>query len=275
MEPHLQRHPLIVLEKGLFQWRHLSEASLPYRRTRAMAEFDVLGATPFKRDDVVVLVPARTGRRSPGGYYIAKKARLLPLLQAFTSRARICSIRVADGGSEIEIEPASFAGLWQPPRSALIGRRLRQAACVFLVAALPVTFAHAKLRNRSAMQALDRKIEPAEAEAKKARLAMEARNRQREQVDALRQQKGAAVPLYRIWEELSKVIPDSAWLTDLSLDGRSVTATGFARSAPDLVGLIDKSPLFREPIFVSPVVKVPGADGDQFTIRMELEQGPA
>jgi len=57
---------------------------------------------------------------------------------------------------------------------------------------------------------------------------------------------------------------------DLSAKGDDLTITGFSASAAELIKPIDASPLFSAPEFASPVVRVPGQDGEHFTISAKI-----
>ncbi len=83
----------------------------------------------------------------------------------------------------------------------------------------------------------------------------------------------ARVPLARIMEELTAVLPDSAWVSDLRIDGDVVEFTGFAKSAASLVAPLENSPLFMQASLTSPVVLDSTEDKERFSIRLRLNGG--
>ncbi len=58
-----------------------------------------------------------------------------------------------------------------------------------------------------------------------------------------------------ILQELTKILPDTAWIWNFKYSGKEIELSGFADSASDLIPLLDKSPLFEKVEFLSPVTK--------------------
>lgn len=56
-------------------------------------------------------------------------------------------------------------------------------------------------------------------------------------------------------KELTRLLPDTAWLWNLKYNGKEVELSGYADSASDLISLLDKSPLFEKVEFLAPVTK--------------------
>jgi general secretion pathway protein L len=75
-----------------------------------------------------------------------------------------------------------------------------------------------------------------------------------------------------IWSELTKIIPDAAWLQSLSQKEDTVLLDGTAADAESLIQYLEASKLFRNVRFVSPVIKNPGEEKVRFSISMELER---
>jgi general secretion pathway protein L len=75
----------------------------------------------------------------------------------------------------------------------------------------------------------------------------------------------------RILEELTAVMPDSAWVSDLRIDGDVIEFTGFAASAAAIVPLLDASPLLTEADLTSPVVLDAEQNKERFSLRLRLE----
>jgi general secretion pathway protein L len=71
--------------------------------------------------------------------------------------------------------------------------------------------------------------------------------------------------------ELTRLVPDGAYLTQLVLQENEVQLYGSAATASDLIGLLDQSPLFRSPQFRSPVTQDVADDGaERFHLSAEL-----
>jgi general secretion pathway protein L len=73
--------------------------------------------------------------------------------------------------------------------------------------------------------------------------------------------------------DLTRLMPDQAYLMQLMLQGGEVQLHGWAATASDLISLLDQSPLFHAPQFRSPVTQE-GRDGtERFHLSVELAEG--
>ncbi|HZR83319.1 MAG TPA: PilN domain-containing protein [Candidatus Binatia bacterium] len=71
--------------------------------------------------------------------------------------------------------------------------------------------------------------------------------------------------------ELTEVIPESAYLSTFRVRNDRIELEGFAKSASDLVPLLEKSRHFRNAQFTSPVTKVQN-NQERFSLTTEIEQ---
>lgn len=69
---------------------------------------------------------------------------------------------------------------------------------------------------------------------------------------------------------VTRVLPDSTYLTDLSLRQRQLTIAGRSASAPNLITLLAADPMFRDVAFAAPVTRIGGSPLDVFSIRAEI-----
>ena len=121
------------------------------------------------------------------------------------------------------------------------------AAAVFL--ALAVVFA-AYIRGAAAADELSSELDAASARAAVVhRLAHQISDVQA-QIEFPLAAKRAPF-LLRILEEVTRILPDGTWLTEFELDGGKVHIQGFSKSASDVVGDIDRSPLFANAQFMA------------------------
>jgi general secretion pathway protein L len=126
------------------------------------------------------------------------------------------------------------------------------------------------------MRARDEVVALANAEKAKAlalRRAAELRVAGAREAEALERLRREAPQPVEILNELTRVLPDTAWLTDLRLEEGRVDLTGQARSASELLALIERSPLFVDAALAAPVV-VEAQDGrERFSLRARLRAG--
>lgn len=71
----------------------------------------------------------------------------------------------------------------------------------------------------------------------------------------------------QIIEELSRILPDSAHLTELRIDGAAIEMAGTARNAAQLPQLLEASGMFTEASLTSPLTLDGQDDGQRFGLR--------
>lgn len=259
----------VRIHHSLVLTRHLATQRLPIRQAREMAELDLIASTPVDLTQIHIVFSARHGAECY--YHVIKRHILTPALDAIRlSGASIGVIsiateygdEVADRLSRREISPPT-------PKDRLKKLICRAVLAAFLVV-FAATYAHALWRYDAAQSELDEQIAAAQVQAKLARSQIEKRQAELDQAATIRDQKHNSPSLVRTWAELTRVLPDNAWLTDLSAKGDELTINGFAGSAANLIGPLEASPLFSCPDFTAPVVKVPGQEGERFAIKAKV-----
>jgi general secretion pathway protein L len=83
-------------------------------------------------------------------------------------------------------------------------------------------------------------------------------------------QKNATVMTTRVLAELTRRIPDEAYVVQLHVDEREVRMHGYAQSVSDLIGSLARSPLFREAKFLSPITTDPRTGQERFQIAVGI-----
>ncbi len=69
--------------------------------------------------------------------------------------------------------------------------------------------------------------------------------------------------------ELSELLPDDVWLTELKQNGAEIEIQGIAPAASGLIRLIEDSPAFENAAMAAQVRRDPRTDRDQFTITFD------
>lgn len=82
-----------------------------------------------------------------------------------------------------------------------------------------------------------------------------------------------------LWEEVSRIVPDGAYLTELRLSEekpgeRLVDLVGFADSAVGLPALFDRSPMFAEASLTAPITPNAQDKKEAFSLRARIRQKP-
>jgi general secretion pathway protein L len=78
-----------------------------------------------------------------------------------------------------------------------------------------------------------------------------------------------------VLDNLSSILPDGTYLTDLTLDAGRVRITGISSNAVELVPLLEKSGQFKNASFYAPTTRLGEGSSDRFSIEATLApQGP-
>ncbi|MBB3743104.1 general secretion pathway protein L [Rhizobium sp. BK591] len=251
--------------------RQIAGSALPYSRAKEIAEADLIAQTPFRSEEVYC-VPVRGSDGLPCAYAIIKRTFVDPYLSALAAaeiKIKAISFGNADG---IVARIPQRAVKEILPKAARISPRshILTTALFILAVTTALTVGHAFFRYDRALAALDSDIALKRQKAVSVRAALNERAKKASALETARRRKDEAIPVIAVWEEISRRFPDGAWLTDLSLDRGTLTVSGFAQSAAGLIGPLEESPLFSEPSFTSPIVRVPGQSGEHFEMRLKV-----
>ena len=252
---------------------------LPARAERdfgAILALDLEHGTPFRRDEVLTAhcideaAPAEPGKRA--------------VRQVIVKRPRIESVMERMAGFGLS---PGFIDCWNEARSAalpidllaaqsggpsrLVSRLTPYLAALLVVSALSIFI----VRHQSALEALDARIAETRNAAESVRRALETAQADASRFEALERLSRERVSALRVVDELSAMLPDTAWVYDLRLDGGLVELTGFARSAAGLIPLFERSPTFATPALTAPVVFEASEDRERFSLRTTLRGAPA
>jgi general secretion pathway protein L len=269
------RGPVMVrLEPDRFVTRQISGFAVPLSRQRQMAAFDITASTPFPPDTVhaVLTEPEGKGAAAAAQYHVIRKSVIDPVVAALRQAglpiARI--VLAGEDGRSLRLRADDLAVITGRTRARAARRMLASALAALLVASVAGTFAHAWWRYDKAVAEVTAISQPLAARAKQVRQALDDREARMTILAALRTEIAESRTATEVWEELTRVLPDSAWLTDMVMTPEAVRISGFSRAAPAIIAPLEGSPLFRNAEFTAPVVRVPGQNGQRFSIQMEL-----
>jgi general secretion pathway protein L len=71
-------------------------------------------------------------------------------------------------------------------------------------------------------------------------------------------------------EELSRILPDTAWITDLKLDGSTLDISGLATSAAALVPILERSRTFVDATSTASLTFDPREEKERYSIRARI-----
>ena len=78
-----------------------------------------------------------------------------------------------------------------------------------------------------------------------------------------------------IWEELTRVLPNDSWLSDLQFTdsasgARTLNISGYSRAAAELVGAFDRSPIFERTALTAAITPEPGERRERFSLQTTI-----
>ncbi|WP_158284886.1 PilN domain-containing protein [Hoeflea marina] len=263
------RKPLPVsIGENRYVERNLTRVPLRETHSRDMILLDVAGSIPFNVEDIHVLRGQARGFRASGvTYQILRRSVLAPILKALDEAGlRVGEIRLQRESGFWAVRPqaigrgrrTAFSGPFQ-----LLGTGLVIAACL-------ATFVHLHVRNATALGALEARVDALGVEAAAVRALLAQRKQAVDRLTAIHVFRNSNPAIVSVWEQLTQVIPDSAYLTDLEVSQSDVRLTGFADSAAELLPALEAAPMFENVEFTAPVVNVPGRDREHFSMMLRV-----
>ncbi len=260
----------IILDRTLYLERTISHQRLPLSTLRRAAELDLLTETPFNADDIHIVLTTQSQRNA--AYAIVRRNIVDDMKKQFAlADVEIAGICLGDDENQV----ISGLKLGDPsiPSKRRFGNVVYSALGVLALLAFSFAAYQIDQKTAEASEKLDRQIEADENVAHAARSKYDQYAKKMKQLQLLQSKQAKTLEVVDIWEELTHILPDTAFLTDLVIKADTLEITGFSEAPATLIGAIEASPLFEQAQFTSPVVKIPGFKGDRFLISFAREQG--
>jgi general secretion pathway protein L len=241
------------------------------REPERVLRYEMDRLTPFTAEEVFWSWSIERRDRQRGRLHLrfslVPKAGLAPVvagLQQAGLPPDVLELRLPGGDRRLiaVAQPHSRSQRWR--RRALV---TASALCGTLAAAaIVLPFAQQSLARQvveDRIEVLQPKV--AEAEALRAKLS-----RDRAGSDVLTQDQARLGDALQAIAELTQVLPDDTYLTELTLQERKLVLTGQSLAAAKLIAALSADPLIRNPAFAASVTRAEGSNADLFSIRAEL-----
>ena len=255
--------------------RQLASLKLPNSKRKKMAQIDMLGSTPFAAEDVYLVHNSHQLREENATQYaVVKRSILDPILKQVSEAGyRVNDLKFGEHESGFQCDHESLKQILPNSRLVSVQRSMFSAALLLIAFGAAFTVGRANWRHIEAHRVLDEAIEVESAKASAVRRLIGQRNESLAKLTTVRKEKDGAVPIVVVLEELSRVVPDDTWITDLEINSGVVNLSGFSADAAKLIPKLEASDFFSEPAFRSPVLRVNVQVGERFSIVMKTKRG--
>lgn len=244
--------------------------------------FELERATPFKWDDVSAdcfLVPAAGNER--GKFYDAhlvliKNGILMPLLNDIRHAGLRPAGVLVENDERIRL-PVNLLRRSEYRTPTIPGRLNIAIAATIAAAALviAVNIGAGLWRQHAQLEIMANLLSNAQAKAVAVRKAVSEADAQQALLTAPRIRRIEGISVLQTWEELTRAIPGTAWLTTIRLDGKTVQIEGYAQAASELISMLSAVPIFSKVEFVTPVIRDTQVSAERFQIRLQVERNSA
>jgi general secretion pathway protein L len=231
--------------------------------------------TPFEPDEIVAGWYEEPSQDAPGSVDL----RQIVIRRSIVSRA-IAEVRRAGATVEALVVrnrktaayPFALAVDGRPFGEAATRRWAKLAATgvALFFFGMGALAASLLLRQGVNFAELEHKIAGLQTAAAEVRGRLAKDESRRAEAAALQRRRQDDVSLLILWEELSRLMPDTAWLQSLSKSGAQITMEGMAKEAEPLIAAVESSPLFTQARFVAPVVKAGTDSAVRFAVTFEV-----
>jgi general secretion pathway protein L len=246
---------------------------------RSILNLDLERATPFRLDDVYTSHyledTSAEGSKLKVRQLVVKRTTLDPLIAQIESlglRVSFSDCWCEDGRTAL---PVDFLES-NPNMASPFGGQLRPTALIialFLLLTCSATFLVVR-KHDSALDQLQQETARAKGEAQNVRRIADRAEAVLAEVTSLRRMKLESVPIAQILEELARILPDTAWLTDLRIEGDTVEISGLSTSAANLLPILERSPHFVDAALAAPLTLDPREDKERFSLRVRIRRQP-
>jgi general secretion pathway protein L len=266
----------VALPAGRCLIRHRKVPVAAVERIGDVLALEIERATPFRLEDVrhawrVIGLAPLDDASLQVVHVIAKRCLIDPLMaEARSMGVPISAVDVVGA----EGDRMGFNLLSRGEAAPSLARRLSwviATAAALLVLVCAATVVAALQRQDQALAQLEVETNAARTQAQAVRKRVQDADTLSDRIGALRLRRAEGIQVIALWEEVTRLLPDTAWVTNVRIENDVLWIDGYARSASELVGIVARSPMFSSVALSAPVVREEARASERFQIRMKIE----
>jgi general secretion pathway protein L len=159
------------------------------------------------------------------------------------------------GGDCLDLLPPALR-----PKPRRRGRFIALAMALTTLALFALLLALPIWKKREAVIALQPALAAARQQAEAVERLRQEQTRLLTEYNFPTEQKLAQPARIAVLEELARILPDNTWLQQIDIRGAEVSMQGYTSASARLIGLFEKSALFENAHYKSPLTKIQGSE---------------
>lgn len=269
---------VLVLPQASCFVRKVDVPRVALKDCRRVLDLDLERATPFRRADVYTSYKVLDDTAGEGKasvlQYVAKREVADPIVaDVVKAGGRVSAIDVMTGPEQT----AGINFIAEADGGTGRGRAISAAGGLSLAAAILLLLAGGQVyyKRDAALEDLRSQTVDLRKQATAVRQSLEQSEVAIKDLAALQAIKLRQVPFTAVVEEITRILPDTAWVTDLRIENDLVDISGLAKSGANLLPLFERSPIFGEAALTAPLTFDQREDKERFSLRVRIKSSEA
>lgn len=266
------KYARIILGEDFVLKRTIADLAMPDSKLRQSALADIGFHTPFNEDEVSIFPRNNYSDdvyRSE--YFMVKTAKFHRLIDILNRcNLNVSDMIIEDRSADYRI-PDDRKDLLMNPRGGSRWSRFIRYTFMGIVCLAPIlSYGHYFIRLNQSISTVQNEVKVLQVDAANVRGILNKKSARLKRITSLRKKMNEVPPFVSIWEELSRALPDSAWVTDLQANEFDVQLSGFSSNAASIIAALEGSPMFKGATFIAPVIKVPRVQRERFAVKLQV-----
>jgi len=252
--------------------RKLTNTNLPLHTLTQAARLDLIASTPLKNDDVFLIpVPYDAGEVIGSSYYVLKKTTVEPIVSKLLEAGiRINNVKIDLAEKNVELSRNLMNSINPKLKTFDVLRKILVFLAICSLLLLVFTMIHVNSRYNAAIEIAEINSQNLSKKASRVRKLQSARVKILNKINIVRSRRSSTASVVSIWEEISRILPDTSYISEFKINGQSLTLSGFSTSAAGIIPILERSQLFNSVQFNGPVVRIPDKKLERFFINMTI-----